>query len=342
MIERTFWTKIGLVCILLFFVGCTERQVRIHFEQAEKYRHEGKIDRAIEEYKAILALQPNAFDALNNLGYLYAGKSQFEQALPQYQKALDINPDFAEAHFNIGVAFIHLSKPDSAIAAFKNALQLDPENPETHNNLGAAYTAQDRYEDAFKSYQQALTLKPDYADAYHNLGILYTFQGDDQKAIAQYEKAIRFKPKSPEAHNNLGRTYARIGNYEKALSHFETALRLRPDYALAQNNLQEARTLQQESQKAQKAGAMRAQHILVKTETEARDVLRKLEAGAPFGSLARIHSIDPSGPFGGDVGPFLPGDLLPAFEQAVQKTEPGKIIGPVQSPAGFHIIKRIY
>ena len=48
MIERTFWRPIGLVCILLF-VGCTERQVRIHFEQAERYRHEGKVDLAIEE-----------------------------------------------------------------------------------------------------------------------------------------------------------------------------------------------------------------------------------------------------------------------------------------------------
>lgn len=50
-----------MVCILL--VGCTERQVRIHFERAEKYRHEGKIDLAIEEYKAILDLSPDAFDA---------------------------------------------------------------------------------------------------------------------------------------------------------------------------------------------------------------------------------------------------------------------------------------
>ncbi|MYF73662.1 MAG: tetratricopeptide repeat protein, partial [Gemmatimonadetes bacterium] len=127
-----------LSAILLF--GCTERQVRIHFEQAEKYRHEGKIDLAIEEYKAILGLRPDAIDALNNLGYLYVGKGQYANAIAQYQKAIAVKPDFAEAHFNLGVAYVAHSQLDSAIAAYQRALQYDPENHEIHNNLGAAYT----------------------------------------------------------------------------------------------------------------------------------------------------------------------------------------------------------
>ena len=95
MFERPFWSPIGLVCILLFCIGCTERQVRIHFEQAEKYRHEGKIDRAIEEYKTILALQPNAFDALNNLGYLYEVAGDGEKARQYYSNFVMLNdPEF--------------------------------------------------------------------------------------------------------------------------------------------------------------------------------------------------------------------------------------------------------
>ena len=96
-------------------------------------------------------------------------------------------------------------------------------------------------------------------------------------------------------------------------------------------------------QRAREAGEMRAQHILVKTEADAQLVLEQLDSGAKFEALAQLYSTDTaSGRQGGDLGAFLPGTLLPKFEQAVKKIEPGKIGGPVKTPAGYHIIKRIY
>ena len=325
--------------LLILLFGCTERQVRIHFEQAEKYRHEGKIDLAIEEYKAILALSPDAFDARNNLGYLYVGKGQYANAIAQYQKAIAIKPDFAEALFNLGVAYVEYSQIDSAIAAYQRALQYDPENHEIHNNLGAAHTMAGNRTEAEVSYQQALKLKPEYADVYHNLGLLYTYEGRYRDAIPQYEKAIRYKPNFPDAYNNMGSAYLELGQHEDAIQHFQTAVRLQPNHALAQENLRETKTRIE----AREAGEMRAQHILVKTEADAHKLLEQLDSGAKFEALAQLYSTDTaSGRQGGDLGAFLPGTLLPKFEQAVKKIEPGKIGGPVKTPAGYHIIKRIY
>ena len=87
---------------------------------------------------------------------------------------------------------------------------------------------------------------------------------------------------------------------------------------------------------------MRASHILVATAKEAQDLLQKLKSGATFEALARLHSKDPSGQTGGDLGGFMPGDLMPEFEQAVKNIAPDTIGGPVKTPAGYHIIKRIY
>lgn len=339
MIPRTYF--LILSAILLF--GCTERQVRIHFEQAEKYRYEGKHDLAIEEYKAILALSPDAFDALNNLGYLYVGKGQYANAIAQYQKAIAIKPDFAEALFNLGVAYVAHSQFDSAIAAYQRALQHDPENHEIHNNLGAAHTMAGNRTEAEVSYQQALKLKPDYADVYHNLGLLYTYEGRYRDAIPQYEKAIRYKPNFADAYNNMGSAYLELGEYEDAIQHFQTAIRLQPNHALAQENLREIKTRMETLKRARESGEMRAQHILVKTEADAHKLLEQLHSGAKFEALARLYSADPaSGRNGGDLGAFLPGTLLPGFEQAVKRIEPGQIGGPVKTPAGYHIIKRIY
>ena len=115
-------------------------------------------------------------------------------------------------------------------------------------------------------------------------------------------------------------------------------LKLAPNYTLARDNLNHAKSLKQRLED----GEMRARHILVDTEAEAQNVLQKLKAGATFESLARLHSRDPSGQTGGDLGGFMPGDLMPQFEQAVKNIAPGNIDGPIKTAAGYHIIERIY
>lgn len=83
-----------------------------------------------------------------------------------------------------------------------------------------------------------------------------------------------------------------------------------------------------------------ARHILVKTEDEAMDVIKKLQGGADFATLAQQRSIGPSGPKGGDLGWFGPGRMVRAFEDAALALLPGKFTGyPVQTTFGWHIIK---
>ena len=338
---RQYWTCF-FVCLVLLLTGCAEREIRVHFEQAETYRQQGNIDKAIEEYQAILALDPNANDARNNLGLLYKEKGRFAEAIAEYREALSVKPDFVEAHYNLGVAYSAWGFPDSAEAAYKRAIQHDGDHVEAYNNLGVVYAIKSRYKEALEMYRKAIQIKPEYADTYNNLGILYSYQGWFEQAIRQYEKAIQHKPEFVDALNNLGSAYAELEQYEKAISYFDRALRLNPQHELARTNRNQAGQLLGETRTRRAAGEMRASHILVKTEAEARDLLQKLQDGASFEALARMHSIDPSAQYDGDLGGFMPGTLMPAFEQAVQNTKPGKIGGPFQTPAGYHIIKRMY
>lgn len=87
--------------------------------------------------------------------------------------------------------------------------------------------------------------------------------------------------------------------------------------------------------------AVRASHILVKTQEEAADLLNQLIQGADFVELAKKHSIDrSSGDRGGDLGKFGRGDLLEAFETAIFKLSVGAMSGVVKTDLGYHIIKR--
>ncbi|HFD86397.1 MAG TPA: peptidylprolyl isomerase, partial [Gammaproteobacteria bacterium] len=69
----------------------------------------------------------------------------------------------------------------------------------------------------------------------------------------------------------------------------------------------------------------KARHILVKTEDEAKAVVKSLNDGADFIKLAKEKSIGPSGPNGGDLGWFQAGTMVPAFADAVKKLDKGKI-----------------
>jgi parvulin-like peptidyl-prolyl isomerase len=85
--------------------------------------------------------------------------------------------------------------------------------------------------------------------------------------------------------------------------------------------------------------SVRASHILVATEQEAKAVLERLEAGEDFAELARELSQDPgSAPQGGDLGEFTRGRLVPEFEEAAFGAEVGEVVGPIQTDFGFHVI----
>ncbi len=82
-----------------------------------------------------------------------------------------------------------------------------------------------------------------------------------------------------------------------------------------------------------------ASHILVESEAEAQDLIARLDEGADFAELARAESTGPSGPQGGALGWFGPGEMVPAFDQAVQDMAPGDIAGPVETQFGWHVIR---
>ncbi|MGB7286463.1 MAG: peptidylprolyl isomerase [Salaquimonas sp.] len=84
---------------------------------------------------------------------------------------------------------------------------------------------------------------------------------------------------------------------------------------------------------------IKARHILVKTEDEAKSIIAELEGGKDFVELAKEKSTGPSGPNGGDLGFFGKGQMVPAFEEAVFALENGAFTtAPVQTQFGFHVI----
>jgi len=93
-------------------------------------------------------------------------------------------------------------------------------------------------------------------------------------------------------------------------------------------------------------GAVRSPASVVRSRAEARVRAHKLHRKlkrkpAAFEDMARSNSDDPSGRVGGDLGSWPPGQLHPKFEAALKDLKPGKLSRPVETPFGFHIIRRV-
>ena len=81
-----------------------------------------------------------------------------------------------------------------------------------------------------------------------------------------------------------------------------------------------------------------ASHILVETEEEAQAIATEVRAGADFAETAKAKSTGPSGPRGGALGWFGPGQMVPPFEAAVQDLKVGEVSDPVETQFGWHVI----
>ncbi len=83
---------------------------------------------------------------------------------------------------------------------------------------------------------------------------------------------------------------------------------------------------------------VRASHILVKTESEALNLLNRIRSGSNFKDIAREYSQCPSKKVGGDLGFFKRGMMVKKFEEAAFGMNRGQVSDPVRTQFGYHII----
>jgi len=83
-----------------------------------------------------------------------------------------------------------------------------------------------------------------------------------------------------------------------------------------------------------------AHHILVDNEAAAKDIIKKLKAGASFDELAKQSKDQGSAASGGDLGWAPPTQYVKPFADALIKLQKGKITDtPVKSDYGWHVIR---
>lgn len=91
-------------------------------------------------------------------------------------------------------------------------------------------------------------------------------------------------------------------------------------------------------------GSMRAPRTVTRSREEARALASKLRqdilGGADFERVAKEHSEDPSAAYGGSLGSFDAETMVKSFSDAAFALKPGQLSDVVETPFGFHVIRR--
>jgi peptidyl-prolyl cis-trans isomerase C len=85
----------------------------------------------------------------------------------------------------------------------------------------------------------------------------------------------------------------------------------------------------------------RVSQIVVSTETDAMDLIRRLQKGDLFGRMAQEFSLDTTSKAqGGSLGWLMAGQVIPAVANVLPAMAKGAItLKPIQTPAGWVILK---
>ncbi|HVE63917.1 MAG TPA: peptidylprolyl isomerase [Mycobacteriales bacterium] len=174
-----------------------------------------------------------------------------------------------------------------------------------------------------------------YEEAARDLDITVTDE-EVTESIAQIEQRLGGRPQLLQAAAGMGLVEADIPDFVRSgLVNEAVGTKLVADRVVTDADLKAA----YDANRGRFESA-EVQHILVATEVRARGVLARLRAGEDFATLAKTFSIDPgSKDRGGNLGTNPRGTFFVPFENAVFAAKIGELVGPVQTEAGFHVIK---
>ncbi|MGE4220450.1 MAG: tetratricopeptide repeat protein [Alphaproteobacteria bacterium] len=147
----------------------------------------GRLEPAIDAYRAASAQRPKDADILNNLALALMASGRTDEAEAGFRQALDRRPAHPDALLNLGNLYRMRGDADAAMACYRDALRERPDDFRLYGNLGLALLDRDRAEDAVAVYEKALRHAPDQPDIRKSLGIAQLLLGNFSEGWANYE-----------------------------------------------------------------------------------------------------------------------------------------------------------
>ena len=189
------------------------------------YRH-GQI---MEDFKRVIALEPNNSDGHYYLGMTYIDLDQRQTAKEILLKTLQFNKKYKEVYLQLGLIAEWEGNRDEAIGYFEQELEIDPESVRAYQRLGDLYgNYKADFGRAKAALEKALELQPNHVSTLLNYASILYYLDQLGAATEQFEIVIQLNPKNLTANYNLALMYEYTGKTQQAIKRWKKFLELNP------------------------------------------------------------------------------------------------------------------
>lgn len=196
---------------------------RKHFATALQAQHAGSMDKAAQEYLAVIDLEPEFAEAYSNLGLIYYIQGDFHKSASVLRKALQIKPALVGANLYLGIDYLKLNHADQAIVFLKHATLLEPGNKDAQSWLGTAYWDAGQSWTALQQLRETANSFPNDPDIMFVLGETYR-----KAANQEMQTVIKGASGTAYVHQIFGDVYLEQHALAKAYGHYRSALEQDP------------------------------------------------------------------------------------------------------------------
>ncbi len=185
---------------------------RLHQLMGDLGAAKGDDGKAIEEYRAAVALKPSVPNLHYSLGHVLWKDLKVPEARVELEAELALNPRHPGALHDLGDTYLLEHQPNKALPYLVRALAADSENPDIHRDLGTAYSELGDYLKAEDHFKIAVSTDHD-GSVHYKLARVYQALGEKEKAMREFALSTAL---NRESHDKLEKQTERLGQVTKS------------------------------------------------------------------------------------------------------------------------------
>jgi tetratricopeptide (TPR) repeat protein len=183
---------------------------------------------AIEQYVQIIKIEPTNVDDHLLLGRLYRLDNDSQKAENELKTAVKLDPDSEEAVTTLALLYSDEGDTSHALQVL-SAVPDTGRSAKLYAALGATYEQRKDYKDAIDAYKHAIQLDRDNLDAIRGLAENLLNDGQIDAALDQYKVIADANPEDAQTYLRMSEIYRRQGRYDQALDGLKKAEAMVPD-----------------------------------------------------------------------------------------------------------------
>jgi tetratricopeptide (TPR) repeat protein len=189
---------------------------------------ENMLKLAIEQYEQIVKIEPDNVDDHLLLGRLYRLNNDLQKAENELKIAVKLDPDSEEAVTTLSLLYSDEGDTTHALQVLSSVPDTG-RSAKLYAALGATYEQRKEYKSAIDAYKHAIQLDRDNLDAIRGLAENLLNDGQVDAALDQYKVIADANPEDAQTYLRISEIYRRQGKYDDALDSLKKAEAMVPD-----------------------------------------------------------------------------------------------------------------